>query len=68
MKIEFTDTTYWWAHGKAPRGNGWWFFKFNDQEFEATGTLTEAKKKCRAHIKEVMPKDYVGTIYVSIEP
>ena len=47
MKIEFTDSEYRFEHGKAPKGLGWWFFKFEGHEFETTGTLTEAKKKCR---------------------
>jgi len=68
MKIEFTDREYRFEHGHAPKGRGWWFFKFEGHEFEATGTLTEAKKKCREHIREIAPKDYVGTVYVNIEP
>lgn len=69
MKIEFSDTSYRWTHGKAPKGYGWWFFTFEGiHEFEATGTLTEAKKQCRKHIRSIAPKGYAETVYVTIEP
>lgn len=68
MKIEFTDREYRFEHGKAPKGFGHWFFTFEGYERWEMGTLTEAKKKVRAYVKEVAPKDYVGTVYVNIEP
>lgn len=68
MRIEFTDTEYKFEHGTAPRGYGRWFFTFEGYERWESGTLTEAKKKCREYIKQVAPADYVGTVYVNIEP
>lgn len=69
MRIEFSDTEYRWENGKAPKGRGWWLFKFEGQyEFSFTGTLTEAKKACRKYVKQVAPADYVGTVRVNIEP
>lgn len=68
MKIEFSNARYIRNYGKAPKGRGWWWFTFEGYEFEATGTLTEAKKACREYIKEHAPKDYKGTITVIVEP
>ena len=68
MKIEFTDTEYRFEHGKAPRGYGVWLFAFEGYTFEARGTLTEAKKACRNHIRVIAPADYVGTVIVNVEP
>ena len=68
MKIEFSDKEYRYEYGKAPRGYGWWLFKFEGYEFSSKGTLTDAKKACREYIKKVAPADYVGTVIVNIEP
>lgn len=69
MRIEFVDREYRWSHGKAPRGWGWWLFTFEGcHEFNTTGTLTEAKKDCKAYIRRIAPKGYNETVYVTIEP
>lgn len=69
MKIEFTDSEYRFENGHAPKGFGRWGFQFEGSyEFWATGTLGEAKKACKAYIKEVAPIDYVGTVTVNILP
>lgn len=68
MKIEFSDSEYRVEHGKAPKGYGHWLFTFEGYERWEAGTLTEAKKKVRAYIKEIAPMDYTGTVTVNIEP
>lgn len=68
MKIEFSNWEYMKSHGKAPKGRGMWFFSFEGYEFEAWGSLTEAKKACREYVKKVAPKGYVGTVVVSVGP
>lgn len=68
MKIEFTDREYLIEHGHAPRGRGYWGFRFEGRECWQYGTLTEAKKKCREYVKECAPEGYDGTVYVNVEP
>lgn len=68
MKIYFSDKEYKFEHGKAPRGYGWWLFKFEGYEFSHSGTLTEAKKKCREYVRSVAPADYSGIVRVNVEP
>lgn len=68
MKIVFTDREYRIEHGRSPKGRGWWLFKFEGYEFDCTGTLTEAKKKCREYVRSVAPADYSGVVYVNVEP
>ena len=53
---------------RMPRGYGYWGFEFEGHEFWTTGTLTEAKKACRAHIKEVAPEGYKGYVIVNVLP
>ena len=68
MKIEFSDRKYMYEHGKAPKGYGQWFFTFEGYSQWVCGTLAEAKRRCREYVKKVAPKDYVGTVLVTIEP
>lgn len=68
MKIEFTTREYQWEHGKTPKGTGYWMFDFEGYQFEAWGTLTEAKKACKEYIKKIAPKDYTETVYVNVMP
>lgn len=65
MKITFTTREYEASHGKKPRGRGVWWFDIDGNEFQAYGTLTEAKKQCVKHIKETVPE---GIIYVAVMP
>lgn len=68
MKIEFSDGKYRFVHSKMPRGRGQWCFSFKGQERWEYGTLVEAKQKIKAYIKEITPKDQIGTVIVNIEP
>ena len=68
MTIEFTDTEYRFNSGHAPRGRGYWGFRFEGHEFWATGTLTEAKKKCRAEVRRLAPKGYANLVIDTIMP
>ena len=69
MKIEFTDSRYRFEAGHAPKGYGYWGFKFEGSyEFWHSGTLTEAKKACRKYVREVAPEGYTETVYVDILP
>ena len=68
MKIEFHDSEYRFEHGHAPKGYGYWLFSFEGLEFWAKGTLSEAKKQCREHIREIAPAGYSETVDVNIEP
>lgn len=70
MKIEFSDREYQIEHGRAPKGRGGWIFEYEGIQYWARccQTLTEAKKEVREHIKATAPKDYQGTVYVTICP
>lgn len=68
MRIEFSTREYENEHGVKPRGYGFWLFEFEGYEYEAKGTLTEAKKACKKYVKEVAPEDYTGEVYVNILP
>lgn len=52
MKYEFSTRRYEAAHGKSPRGRGWWAFEVADKTMFVSGniTLTEAKKKIAAQV------------------
>lgn len=66
MTIEFNDTRYRYEHGHAPRGRGFWGFRFEGHEFWANGTLTQAKKECRAEVRRLAPKGYQMPVTVTI--
>ena len=68
MKIEFMTREYQYEHEKMPKGYGYWMFEFEGYQFEARGTLAEAKKACREEIKRLAPQDYVGTVFVNVAP
>ena len=68
MKINFSDTEYRREHSKSPKGYGFWGFTFEGHEFWASGTLTDAKKKCEEEIKCVAPEGYTGIVTVNILP
>lgn len=68
MTIEFSTREYLREHMRMPKGYGYWGFEFEGHEFWAYGTLTEAKKACRAHIKEVAPAGYDGYVVVKVLP
>lgn len=68
MKIEFTDSEYRFENGHAPKGFGYWGFSFEGHEFWARGTLTQAKKECRAEVKRVAPHGYTLPVTVNILP
>ena len=67
MRIEFTTRDYEASHGRKPRGRGLWLFDIDGNEFLVYGTLTEAKKQCRQHIKETIPEGKF-TVYVAVMP
>lgn len=52
MKVEFSNRQQLIAYGKVMLGYGLWGFEYLGKEFWTTGTLTEAKKACREHIKQ----------------
>lgn len=66
MAIEFKTGNYEWEHGRSPKGRGFWGFTFEGYEFWQQGTFAEAKKACKAYIKELAPADYVGTVFVEV--
>lgn len=68
MTILFTDREYKIENGRAPKGFGYWGFDFEGHEFWVQGTLTFAKKACKAEIKRIAPKDYKEIVYVNILP
>lgn len=68
MDIIFTTREYEAEHGRKPRGYGYWWFSFEGFEFQAKGTLTEAKKACRRHIRSVVPREYREAVHVNVEP
>ena len=68
MQIIFLSREYEAEHGHSPKGYGFWVFSFEGYTFSASGTLTEAKKACRTHIRQTAPKGYTETVFVNIEP
>ena len=68
MKIEFTTGAYMRSHGRQPKGRGHWGFAFEGYEYWACGTLTEAKKACRAEVKRLAPAGYTEPVYVTVLP
>lgn len=64
-KYEFSDNRYIAAHGKAPRGRGWWAFIAGGKTYlvEQYVTLTEAKKAVTAMLRE---DNFCGyTVYIA---
>lgn len=60
--INFSNRRYERSHFTQPRGRGRWLFETEDGKvYEAYGTLTEAKAKVKAEIKNT---GYSGTVYV----
>lgn len=67
MKVEFSNRQQLIAYGKVMRGYGLWGFEYLGKEFWTTGTLTEAKKACREHIKQTEgSKLHPYVVYVEI--
>lgn len=67
MDIIFSTREYERTYGHKPRGRGWWWFRFEGFEFQATGTYTEAKNACKKHIHEIAPHGYRGIVTVNVE-
>lgn len=68
MRIEFSDSEYRFENGHAPKGFGYWGFEFEGHEYWTSGTLTEAKKACKAEVKRFAPAGYVGNVCVKVLP
>ena len=71
MKFEFNTMPYQRVHGKAPKGCGLWIFDIEGTIFEASGTLTEAKRKVKEMALAAMPrhyKDYIDTVVIKVLP
>ena len=68
MTIIYSDRAYWRSHGKAPKGRGYWGFEFEGYTFWAAGTLSEAKKACKAEVNRLAPEGYTGIVTVKILP
>ena len=67
MTIEFNTTNYRWTYGHDPKGYGVWAFKFEGYEvFAPASTYAQAKKWCKAKIKELAPEGYTGFVYVEV--
>lgn len=67
MTIEFNTSRYEWSYGHKPKGYGVWGFSFEGYEvFAPSSTYGEAKKWCRAKVKELAPKGYIGTVEVKV--
>jgi len=50
-RVEFTTTEYEWAHGKKPRGFGYWAFFFDREEepLVSCASYSQAKKMALAY-------------------
>lgn len=71
MKFEFNTMPYQRVHGKTPKGRGLWMFDVEDTVLEASGTLTEAKRKVKEMVLAAMPrsyKDYIDTVVIKVLP
>lgn len=68
MAYEFSNLHYIAAHGKDPRGKGWWMFEDNQRniiaDIQGLHTLTEAKKLAAKELKENGFPEY-RTVYVA---
>lgn len=43
-QVRVSTRNYEWAHGRKPRGYGFWCFTIDGTDFFWTGTYTETKK------------------------
>lgn len=68
MAIEFRTGFFEYEHGRRPKGYGFWLFSFEGHEFGASGTYTDAKKKCVEYVRRNVPADFVGRVIVEVEP
>jgi hypothetical protein len=83
IKIKWDTRPYYTSRLTQPKGRGWWFFEIEDpscagyRQFEASGTLSEAKKvvaeKIKVWYQENCPASWLQdksnrTVYVSIMP
>ena len=51
-KFGFDNTKYWAAHGKPPKGYGFWcFWCKKGGEVWASGSLTEAKRQAETKLR-----------------
>lgn len=60
MKVTLNTSEYERSHGRKPKGRGLWMLSltihdgqggYADEDFEYNGTLTEAKKAARDHVR-----------------
>lgn len=66
MKVTFVTSVYRYAHGKEPRGAGWWGFDAGEFTCWFQGTYTQAKKLCKERIASAMPDR--GSVIVTVLP
>jgi hypothetical protein len=56
-KITVNTDSFFFAHGKMPRGRGWWLFWLTTEdrcrvaEFEVTGLYSDALAAAKAHAR-----------------
>lgn len=69
MRVEFNTTTYEFAHGRKPRGDGMWAFFFNGESnaansFWHSGTYAAAKEAAKQEAAKRFPKKAAVTAKV----
>jgi len=58
-----TDTTkYIWAHGRAPRGKGFWWFAVGNQAVQHVGSYADAKRAAVRRARQI------GASHVEVLP
>ncbi|HTB46628.1 MAG TPA: hypothetical protein VK741_23625 [Acetobacteraceae bacterium] len=74
VRIEFKTRQYQFAHGKQPRGFGYWAFTYGGDEGEAlfaphAMSLTDAKKWVAAVAREqAAASGFSGTLVIEVGP
>jgi hypothetical protein len=68
LTFQFDTRDYQWTHGRHPKGWGTWAFTFSGNEpvWAPASTYGAAKVWVQKHIRQLAPKDYTGTIIVTV--
>lgn len=66
FRVWFSTHEFEREHNKAPRGYGFWGFRFEGHEFWAKGTYTEAKMACIREVSRLAPAGYSNAVSVEV--
>jgi len=67
IKIDFDVFPYVRAHGRHPRGRGYWVFTGEGLTLHSIGTYGEAKRDVGRQLLGLAPQDFTGTVTLQVE-